>query len=59
VHAPQAQRRESQAERRQDRQARKRRQPGVEAEGMVVADGGNIALMAEDGSNCGQTWDAL
>lgn len=32
---------------------------GLQDYGMLVTDGGNIALMAEDGSDCGQTWDDL
>ena len=32
---------------------------GLRHYGMLMADGGDIALMAEDGSDCGQTWDDL
>lgn len=32
---------------------------GLQHYGMLLADGGNIALMAEDGSDCGTTWDDL
>jgi serine/threonine-protein kinase len=32
---------------------------GLKHYGMLIADGGNIALMAEDASGCGTTWDDL
>ena len=32
---------------------------GLQHHGMLMADGGNIALMAEDGTGCSQTWDDL
>jgi serine/threonine-protein kinase len=32
---------------------------GLKHYGMLIADGGNIALMAEDASDCGVTWDDL
>jgi hypothetical protein len=32
---------------------------GLQHYGMLLADGGDIALMAEDGSDCGTTWDDL
>jgi serine/threonine-protein kinase len=32
---------------------------GLQHYGMLIADGGNIALMAEDGTGCSQTWDDL
>jgi serine/threonine-protein kinase len=32
---------------------------GLQHYGMLLADGGNIALMAEDGAGCSQTWDDL
>lgn len=32
---------------------------GLQHYGMVLADGGNIPIMAEDASDCGTTWDDL
>jgi serine/threonine-protein kinase len=32
---------------------------GLEHYGMLIADGGDIALMAEDSTSCTQTWDDL
>ena len=32
---------------------------GLKHYGMLIADGGDIALMAEDGTGCSQTWDDL
>jgi hypothetical protein len=32
---------------------------GLQHYGMLLSDGGNIALTAEDGSDCGTTWDDL
>ncbi len=32
---------------------------GLTHYGMLIADGGDIALMAEDGTDCGTSWDTL
>ena len=32
---------------------------GLKHHGMLIADGGNIALMAEDATGCATTWDSL
>lgn len=32
---------------------------GLQHYGMLLADGGEIALMAEDDANCSSTWDSL